>query len=171
MAAKKPAVRKPIRKGALVYHATSSEYDFDMLEGPAFVSDTKSAVDFFLTWAGREGTPRIYTFKVVEAPSLFVLESERDIFNMNLYLGDKFGLYEQAEEGPHEMASALCSVSRPLGVDGWHVPNNYRPGSDTMLCEPERFLQLVSVERVTPKGRSAGASAGTVRGRLPRPRS
>jgi hypothetical protein len=156
----KPPVRKPLRKGTLVYHGTSYLDDFDMLEGPAWVSDSYAVAKEFIGWAGGEGTPRILTFKIVAPPSLVLIQKLRDAENLAVWLGEKYGLGSGEDFGASisELAKDLCSVGRREGIDGWHVPNNYpgggpgawtsgARGSDTMICAPERFLELVSVEK------------------------
>ena len=37
----KPLIRKPLRKGSLVYHGTSADRDFVDLVGPAWISDAQ----------------------------------------------------------------------------------------------------------------------------------
>lgn len=163
----KPTVRKSLRKGTLVYHGTSRDEDFDMLEGPAWVSDSYGVAKEFVGWAGGEGTPRVMTFKIVTPPALVLIQSTRDVEKLAVWLGENFGLGsgEDFGESVAEMARDLCSVGARVGIDGWHVPNNYpgggpawtsrARGSDTMLCEPERFLELVSIE---PLGSAFGRS-------------
>ena len=50
--------------------------------------------------------------------------------------------YEPGEYDVQDMIDATCAA----GFDGWTVPDNYRPGDDTMLCEPADVLELLRVE-------------------------
>ena len=141
---KKPIVRSPLKKGQRVYHATSSPEDFDMIYGPGWVSDNKKAVEFFSTWHGHsddERRPRIMTFEVVERQKLVFIKDDQAWQDMLGWIEERFG-EEVLDTG--EIADTLCRV----GFDGWHIVDNYSPGSDTMLCHPERFLRLVEVDPV-----------------------
>ena len=52
---------------------------------------------------------------------------------------------ELDEASPIEVAESLCAA----GYNGWNIPNNYGHGqSDTMLCNPEDWLDFVSLERI-----------------------
>lgn len=57
---------------------------------------------------------------------------------------DKVSPYDELVDGP-EIAAACCEA----GYNGWHMPTNYPDGSDTLICEPDRFLDLVRVEGVS----------------------
>lgn len=140
------AVRAPkgmrmasIESGTVLYHGTSVEEDFQMLSGPAWVSTGRTTAEHFTSWHD-EGHPRIYTFKVKKRiTGLLNIQNQADMRLLRDYLESQ-GL---ESEGIQEISSAICS----LGFNGWHVPENYGSGeSDTMLCEPSRWLELKDVE-------------------------
>lgn len=134
----KLSIRKPLRKGTLVYHGTSAMERFTELRGPAWVSDAETVAREFTTWNQGGGPPRVLAFKIIEAPRLIIISEETDMRNLSHWVEQKLG--EEAEPGVFELAEQVCRVS---GVDGWHVPSNYPSGSDTMICEPDRSLELV----------------------------
>ena len=141
----KPRIRKPLRKGSLVYHGTSAEDDFMILNGPAWVSDEETVAKTFVDWGGGDGQPRIIVFRVSAAPRLAVIGDARiEWLSFRDWVEEKIGM--EAEPGTLEFAGQICDNARILDLDGWHIPNNYgRPASDTMLCEPGRFLEFVEV--------------------------
>jgi 8-oxo-dGTP pyrophosphatase MutT (NUDIX family) len=133
---KRALVRSPLRVGQLLFHGTRSPEDFEELRGPAWLSDYRGAVDFFTTWHGNEdGHERVLTYRVIARPKLYIVNTEQEM----RWLGDRY----DSEYDIQELAERVCD-----DADGWHIPNNYQPGSDTMLCDPSRFLELVSVEHV-----------------------
>ncbi len=140
----RPLVRKPLRKGMLVYHGTSSSEEFEDLRGPAWVSDAETVAREFVSWAGGNGRPRILTFRMLRAPRLAIVTSDRELRELAAWVEEKTGI--EPEPGPVEFAQQVCD-SR-LGLDGWHIPNNYPSGSDTMICEPGDFLEFVSTSFV-----------------------
>ena len=140
----KPRIRKPLRKGSLVYHGTSSEESFMALRGPAWVSDEETVAKTFVTWSGGDGPPRIIVFRVSEAPRLAVANTDREWRDFVRWVEEKTGV--DAEPGPIDFAEQICNAG--LGIDGWHIADNYGPGSDTLLCDPNRFLDFVEVIEV-----------------------
>jgi len=143
----KPPIRKPLRKGALVYHGTSAAEDFTDLVGPAWVSDARSVARNFVGWAGGTGPARILVFRVLKAPALALLTSDFEYKKFVYWVENQIGV--EADPGPIEFAEQICDHRHALaGIDGWHIPTNYHDGSDTMLCEPEQFLEFVGVELV-----------------------
>ncbi len=140
------AVRAPrgmrmtsIELGALLYHGTSVEEDFQMLNGPAWLSTSRATAERFLSWHD-EGNPKIYTFMVKKRiTGLINIQNRADMKLLHDHLESR-GL---ELEDPQEIAGAICS----LGFNGWNIPDNYGRGeSDTMLCEPSRWLELKGVE-------------------------
>lgn len=154
----KPRIRKPLRKGSLVYHGTSSEEEFTDLNGPAWVSDAAAVADFFKSWKFDKGQPRILTFRVREAPRLALIGSDEDLRHLATWAMQTTGLYvyvdaydEGEDQGYRELApEGLLEAVCRAGLDGWHIPDNYRDpkGSDTMLCDPERFLEYIETIEV-----------------------
>jgi len=134
---RKPCLRKPLRRGSILYHGTSSGTSFRSLEGPAWVSDSYQVARNFVRWAGGSGKPRVVAFELVAAPRLAIIRSDKDMDDLVAWLGESSDV--------HDLAESLCQSG---AADGWHVPDNYPEGSDTMLCEPERFLSFVSSENV-----------------------
>jgi len=140
------AVRAPrgmrmasIESGTLVYHGTGVEEEFQMLNGPAWISTSRATAEKFSSWHD-EGFRRVYTFNVKKRiTGLLNIQSQTDMKLLHEYLESQ-GL---ESEDPQEISSAICS----LGFNGWHVPDNYGRGeSDTMLCEPSRWLELKIME-------------------------
>lgn len=162
----KPRIRKPLRKGTLVYHGTSSEEDFTDLNGPAWVSGAEAVARNFVDWAGGRGRPRVLVFRVATAPSLAVAESTAEFKSFAEWVAARAaGVVDLSDMGPFDesipadaftaigtgLAESLCNAR--LGIDGWHIPRNYDDGDDTMLCEPERFLEFVRVIEVEERRR------------------
>jgi len=148
----KPRIRKPLRKGSLVYHGTSSEEEFTDLNGPVWVSNAKGVADFFATWqATRQGRPRVLMFRVREAPRLAVLYDDADCKQLVEWVRSVSGVdiehFEDfGELAPHGLVEAMCRT----GIDGWHIPENYKApkGSDTIICYPDRFLEYIETIEV-----------------------
>ena len=131
------ATMTSIPRGTLLYHGTSAEDDFDELTGPAWVSDSESVAREFVTWAGSSGPGRVLTFEVVrEIPAIALVTSEADMNRLRREVDP-----EEETITPIELAELVCGE-----YNGWHIPNNYPSGSDTMLCEPGRWLKLVHAE-------------------------
>lgn len=131
------ATMTSIPRGTLLYHGTSAEDDFDELTGPAWVSDSESVAREFVTWAGGAGPSRVLTFEVVrEIPAIALVASEADMNRLRREVDP-----EEEAVTPIELAELVCGE-----YNGWHIPNNYPSGSDTMLCEPGRWLKLVHAE-------------------------
>ena len=140
----KPRIRKPLRKGSLVYHGTSSEDEFIDLNGPAWVSDAETVARWFVGWAGGKGSPRVLVFRVTSSPTLVVVDPDDDdeFRRFTRWVEERTG--QDSGGGIYDLASLLCE----LGVDGWHFPKNYPGGSDTMLCDPDRFLEHIETIEV-----------------------
>lgn len=144
----KPLIRKPLRKGSLVYHGTSADQDFVDLVGPAWISDAQGVARTFVSWGGGSGVPRVMVFEVRRAPSLAVAQSDREWVAFQEWVNERTGLDEPIND-PFEFAEWICNNRGSLAmIDGWHIPTNYPEGSDTLICEPEQFLKLVTVEPV-----------------------
>lgn len=138
---------RPFKVGDLVYHGTSVDEDFEDLRGPAWVTDSKAVAKNFVGWNGGS-KPRILTYRVTAEPKLVVADGEREFQDMLEWVDEETGRELSLGWDPHELADAVCSIR---GVDGWHLPTNFPEGSDTLLCDPGRFLALVNVERLGPR--------------------
>lgn len=148
-------IKTPFRTGTLLYHGTGVKEDFDMLEGPAWLSDHKAVAEQFCSW--HEECPtrkRVFTFKLIEEPRLIVIRAGSDMDAVVDYLEEEHG-YDLRGAPPREIAEVVCDQRL---ADGWHIPNNYNPGSDTVLCDPQHFLTLVKTESMhrPPAKRAAG---------------
>jgi hypothetical protein len=142
----KPRIRKPLRKGSLVYHGTSSEEEFTALNGPVWVSGAEAVARSFVHWNRGGGIPRVLVYRVIEAPRLAVAESKVEFMRFVGWVEEKIG--DDASDGSYEFAEQICDNWRLLGIDGWHLPKNYQDGSDTMLCDPDQFLEYVETIEV-----------------------
>lgn len=142
----KPRIRKPLRKGTLVYHGTSSEEEFTDLNGPAWVSASEAVARSFVHWNQGSGVPRVLVYRVTTAPVLVVVESKSEFAQFVAWVEDKIGV--EAEQGAFDFAEQICDNQQLLGLDGWHLPKNYQAGSDTMLCDPDLFLEFVEAYAV-----------------------
>lgn len=138
-----------LRKGTLLYHGTSTSERFELDDdgyrtptGPAWFSDGWVVAKWFTDWTSGPNR-RIITYKVVIPPNLFKW-NQRKIIKMLELDGQDF-----AEEDvndyldPSHLVKFICENSE---YDGWIIPDNYPDGSDTMICEPEQFLEFVGVE-------------------------
>lgn len=148
-----PRIERPFRVGSLVYHGTSADEEFERdedLRGPAWVSDSRIVAESFVGW-NTGSRPRVLTYRVIAEPKLVVAVGEGEFQDMLEWIDEETGLSMSEGWDPHELAEAMCSIPR---VDGWHLPLNFPKGSDTLLCEPGRFLELVSSEPVAKKRRN-----------------
>ena len=94
----KPRIRKPLRKGSLVYHGTSAENDFMILNGPAWVSDEETVAKTFVDWGGGDGPPRIIVFRMSAAPKLATTDTNAEWRGFVDWVEEK--LNTEAEPGP-----------------------------------------------------------------------
>lgn len=141
----KPTIRKPLRKGALVYHGTDAEDDFDLLEGPSWVTNNLKTATSFVTWGKRGGLRRVLTFRVTQPPRLAIARTKDDFRSFVEWVVAETGLDEPTTG--YELAEMICDS--PLGIDGWHIPNQYGPdASDTLICTPDQFLELVAIDEI-----------------------
>lgn len=127
--------------GDLLYHGTSVAADFTELNGPAWLSDSWKVASRFVGWhAGPR--PRVMTYRVIDVPRMAMIDSERDFAELAEWVEETTGLDTGGEM--HEIADAVCSTR----LDGWHSPDNYPEGSDTLICRPGAFLEFVGEEMV-----------------------
>jgi len=131
--------RFTIWKGYELYHGTRVEEDFEIPNGPAWFSDSRSVAEEFVDWHEADGPRRILTYKVTTEIPLVLIEDGTDMERLSEWLEEEHGL--SLDGGSQEMAENLCQVEI-----GWHIPYNYSSGSDTLLCDPDRWLELVGVE-------------------------
>ena len=126
-----------IPRGTILYHGTSAADEFDVLTGPAWVSDSEAVAREFVTWAGGDGPGRVLVFEVMrEIPALALVTDEASMNQLRNEVDP-----DGETVTPTELAERVCDE-----YNGWHIPNNYPSGSDTMLCKPGRWLRLVRIE-------------------------
>lgn len=142
----KPRIRKPLRKGSLVYHGTSSEEEFTDLNGPAWVSGAEAVARSFVHWNQGGGVPCVLVYRVIEVPKLAMAESKIEFMQFVGWVEETIGM--DAEPGSFDFAEQICDNRQLLGIDGWHLPKNYPAGSDTMLCDPDLFLEYIETIEV-----------------------
>lgn len=127
-----PGLRQAwLKRGTIVYHGTSSEDEFENLNGPAWVSNSVDVAKEFIGWTGSEGRERILRFSVKKSVRLLVINSTEEIQELGEYLGigRNFTSFELAEG----IANA--------GYDGWIIPENYGyDAADILLVEPMEIL-------------------------------
>ena len=130
------ALIQRLRIGQTLYHGTSAKTRFDYPDGPAWFSEERSVAESFTRWHGAGGSRRVLVYEVVASPKLARIVDTRAASRLS---------YELLGEDTHDikdLAYATCDR-----YDGWIVPNNYSPGADIMLCEPERWLKFIRTER------------------------
>lgn len=141
-----PKVRSPLRRGTLVYHGTATENEFDVLNGPAWVSDSFGVARHFANRGASRS--RVVVFRVQTVPRLAMIANAREWASFvawatgACYARDDFD--DDVEYGPYEIAEMVCDNGI---VDGWIIPANYPEGADIMLCNPSRFLGFVEERR------------------------
>jgi hypothetical protein len=125
-----------LRAGTTVYHGTGSDVDFTELEGPAWVSTSRSVAQWFRGWHGGERA-RVLEFKLVADVNL------RSVYSSEEFQEMIEGLGLEPEDEIREIADALCTQTP---YEGWIIPNNYPDGDDILLCNPESVLEFVKIE-------------------------
>lgn len=135
--------RVSIPKGTLLYHGTQAEDDFEDLDGPAWLSTSEATARRFVAWNGGEGTPRVLVYRVDRRiPTLAQVLEEGDMATLRRVLDPDEETYS-----PGELAEAACA----RGYNGWNIPHNYGYGaSDTLLCDPARWLTRVETKAAPP---------------------
>ena len=120
--------------GTTLYHGTQAPDDFDIPDGPAWVSDGEEVAEWFVEWNEwmDEGRPRVLVYEVIQ-PITLVQVHDAPSFSAFLESVGTDGI------GMREAADAVCDA----GYAGWHIPNSYTGGSDTLICRPEDYLELV----------------------------
>lgn len=145
-----------------LYHGTSSLKPFRMPSGPAWFGDKRDTALFFSQWNKESltlgGPRRILKYEVVRSPSLIGLDMGAEVAaygSAPTGAGEKFEVIEKAfrdilgydvGETMLDMAVDICRER----FDGWVIRGFYDDreggGSDILLCEPHRWLELVGVE-------------------------
>ena len=124
-----------------MYHGTAVAERFELEgsgtpDGPAWFSDSAYVAGYFSNW--RKGpSPRVLEYRVVQAPNLFKWNEIR----LDHWAEEHHGV-PRRDLDIDEIVSLVCAE----GYDGWIIPDNYPEGADIVICEPERFLELVDGE-------------------------
>ena len=130
-----------LSKGTLLYHGTQAPEDFDYPDGPAWFTTSEEVARRFVSWnrVAGDARPRLLVYRV-EVPilDLILIYNPHDMQRMMDHLARVEGDLDDAS--PRELADEVCH-SR---YSGWHIRANYPDGgSDTLLCDPEDWLELV----------------------------
>jgi hypothetical protein len=131
-------------RGKILYHGTCASEDFEHEDygtptGPAWFSDGIEVAEYFKSW-GSGPRPRILIYRVVRQPNLFKFRNMKALAEL-ICLDEEDYVSEENLENyePGYFVEKICAI----GYDGWIIPDNYPEGADIMICEPERFLELV----------------------------
>jgi hypothetical protein len=131
-------------RGDILYHGTAAVEAFEkkgrgVPMGPAWFSEGYGVAKYFMTW-GAGPRPRILTYRVVVRPNLFKFRNMESLAKLVGLPKEDYVSVENLENyDPGFWVERLCATK----YDGWIIPDNYIDGSDIMICEPERFLELV----------------------------
>lgn len=155
--------------GTVLFHGTDSETPFRYPLGPAWVSDNFHTSRFFAGWRSPRGLRsrprRVIQYRVKKSPRLLLVRSDDDeVFrNVAMAIAEASGtrglLQEDEYFDPYDNARSVCGdvtaarlsgrEIRPIS-DGWYapdaLPDGGARGADIVLCEPEKWLSLVSVQ-------------------------
>ncbi len=124
--------------GTVLFHGTDND-DFnesdDTLDGPAWVSTSRSVAAYFANRSGGwGGVKRIVCYTLAEALSLPEITTRADMLELaeehDLSLG-----------GAEEIRDSIANSELP----GWILPNNYPDGDDILIVDTS-LLDFVSVE-------------------------
>jgi len=121
--------------GTTLYHGTQAPEDFVIPDGPAWFSDSETVAEDFVGWnewpeEGRH-RPRILTYRVIEPIELVRISDTPSLMALLESIGSDVA-------SGVEMAEDVCRH-----YAGWHIPHNYFAGSDTLICYPDDYLELV----------------------------
>lgn len=135
-----------IPEGAVLFHGTSAAEAFDVPDGPAWFSESRSVAERFSPrYQGPK--PRVLEYRVARPARLVVLRSSKEFAEFLDSLDGEEGGYRSSTDA----AQIVCESGR---FDGWIVPNNYPDGSDILICEPDAHLMRVRSRRPRRQTRS-----------------
>ena len=120
-----------ISAGTILYHGTSGEDDFIYPDGPAWFSDSEKVDMNFASEFQGGPNPRVFKYEVTSPLKLVLINTSEDM--------KKLSEFFDSEYSPRELAERMCDK-----FDGWHIPNNYPEGSDTLICNPEHCLKRIN---------------------------
>jgi len=126
-----------IPEGTVFYHGTSSGEDFEDLEGPAWVTQSKKVAEHFAHMLCEDdNTPRVLRYLLVKDLEVLEILGNSDF---DALLGDD----EDQLVSSEDLKEALVSST----YRGWTIPHNYKAplGDDTLLRDPEEVLELQEI--------------------------
>jgi hypothetical protein len=124
--------------GTVLFHGTDND-DFDesndRLEGPAWVSTSKSVAAHFASRSGGwGGVKRVISYTLADALSLPEITSRADMLELSEEHDICLG-------GAEEIRESFQASELP----GWIIPNNYPDGDDILIVDTS-LLDYVGVE-------------------------
>lgn len=147
---------EPLAVGTLLYHGTAAV--FETIRHRKWFTDNLTTARWYAREEAREfrRCGRVLIFRIVKSPELITIASDEDwqAFMQWTVAGEEEGPFGPPDyQDLYELADMVCDA----GYDGWHIESGYptdrtseilRAGSDTMVCEPNEFLELVEVRRI-----------------------
>jgi len=136
-----------IPSGTILYHGTQAEEPFEQEgrgtpDGPAWFTNHRSAAEYFARdWHDHGGDARILVYKVTRAiPKIATVRDKPTFAKVLRHIG----------LDPDEVVAGMEEIRDAMGsqrdLNGWRIHNNYQPGDDILISEPETYLRLVRVE-------------------------
>lgn len=129
--------------GTEVHHGTSMKFNDRDIQGFLWVSTERTVAKEFQAWnGGPQRHYRVLNFVTRRDLKLVLINGPDDLQKMCEALsGDSrmYGVRDFVEE-------YFITFCMRHGFDGWHIPDNYSPGDDTLIIN-ENVLQYVSTER------------------------
>jgi hypothetical protein len=113
--------------GTILYHGTDCpDYDeeHDRLDGPAWVTSSKTVAEHFARRPGWGGTSRVITFELEESVDLPELNTRQDRDDL-----------EEQHNIRFDSAEDMRDSVQMAGIAGWIAPANYPDGDDIMLAD------------------------------------
>ena len=155
--------------GTVLFHGTDSETPFRYPRGPAWLSNEIGTSTFFAGWRSvlrlSSRPRRVLRYRVKKSPRLlFVQNDGYELFRhvataIAEATGTRGFIHEDDFFDPYDNARSVCgdAVAERLGgpkanpiADGWYAPNalpeNGAYGADIVICSPEKWLVLESVQ-------------------------
>lgn len=129
--------------GTEVYHGTSIKFVDRNIQGFLWVSTERTVAKEFQAWNdGPKNHYRVLNFVTKRDLKLVLISGPDELQKMCEALsGDHrmYGVRDFVEE-------YFITFAMRHGFDGWHIPDNYSPGDDTLIIN-ENVLSYVSTER------------------------
>jgi hypothetical protein len=136
-----------IQKGAELYYGTSAKEDFKIPNGPVWLTDCSHTAEDSAAFKKSGGGPcRVLIYRVTTEIPLVLIKSQEDEERLEKWLEEEHGLLFDMESS--SMVEKFCSIE-----NGLHMENDCWSGSQTLLCDPGRWLELVGVEYMDKRPR------------------